>query len=173
MNGLTGRHLGCAYSCSKSAVEALSEVLSIEAERFIRCMVLEFGWFPGTEIWAGKSIYKESEFDIYKNIDDFYEHKILCKNELKGAVCQIIKEVENEVLPLRLMLGYDSQERAKAKIDILKRDLAHSKKSVNKYSKKIQNRFLENIFSIKGDLLSKERKKVITFFWMKFKFKVK
>ncbi len=134
LNGVLGRSLGCAYSSSKAAVEGLTEVLQVETQKFARCMVLEFGWFPGTELWAGKSVYKKPAFEEYSNLVDFYTQVVSCKNHLKEAITEVINEVEKEKIPLRYMLGHDCQERVAAKIEFMKKDLMNSREKVNNYS---------------------------------------
>lgn len=151
LNGVLGRNYGCAYSSSKAAVEGLTEVLRVETRKFARCMVLEFGWFPGTELWAGKSLYQKPAFEEYSNLPDFYVHRKACKNNLQNAITEIIDEVEKEEIPLRYMLGHDCQERVEAKIESLKKDLKNSSEKVNNYSTLLQlhdkNEFYKNLSS--------------------------
>ena len=171
MNGLCSRNYGSAYSSSKYAVEGLTGVIKQEAKRFVRCMVIEPGWIGGTELWAGKSILKESDFDEYKDLQDFYKHKVICENNLSKAMIAVISTVENENLPMRYMLGLDCQEKAVAKIYQLKKDLAYSKKLVRNYSFQLNN--TNWIFSIKNEYKNNQKRKVVTVLGIKIKFNKK
>lgn len=174
MNGLMARSGGTAYSSSKYAIEALTKVIRIEGQKFIRAMVLEFGWFAGTELWQGKSLAQKPIHNEYKGIKGFYKSYIKCSNNLPKAIDTIISQVEEEHLPFRFMLGYDCQEKAEAKIAQLKKDLKKSKSKVKKYSKLlIDKHWYANIFAIREEInKNKKKHKVITILGIKLKFKI-
>lgn len=136
MSGISIRYGGSAYCASKHAIEALSGVCKHECQKFCRVMTFELGWYKNTEI-ASKSTCLTSKYDeYYKLIPEYGKHIYLTfENDLSSAVQIIIDKAEQQNLPRRLILGRDAYLKAKYEQQLFKKNIADSKKYVNKISK--------------------------------------
>ncbi len=127
MNGISFRAYGAAYCASKHAVEGLLSVCWYETKNFCRVMLVEPGFFPGTEIAKNIDLDKTTVFNEYKNIPDSIIKLDSCRpNSLSIGVKHIIDTVEQEQLPLRLILGEDALKKIKTEIKMLGKDLKNS-----------------------------------------------
>ena len=116
------------YNATKFAVEGLSEALSKEvAPLGIKVLVVEPG--PFRTDWAGRSLKKSS-----KQIPDYAETAGTFRERITGgsgkqagdpvrASEAIIKALDSNHPPLRLVLGKIALERARIKIDELRSDV--------------------------------------------------
>lgn len=115
------------YHATKYAIEGLSETLSIEAAPMgIKVTLVEPG--PFRTDWAGRSSIrtplKIAEYESTVGV------RLKASAEISGkqigdpvrGVAAIIKAVEAENPPLRLLLGKPAYELALGKIDLLKKD---------------------------------------------------
>lgn len=172
MNGVLSRAGGTAYCSSKSAIEAFSEVLRIETQKFARCIVLEFGWYANTKLWKGNSKSQHSKYSEYRGLKSQFISEYPCENNLSKAISTIINIAKLDPPPLRVMLGYDSIERAQFKADSIKKDLEFSKKFVSQYSylKNRKNSFIENVISFRNEKTKNKIRKVITLCGIKIRF---
>ncbi|TDV03063.1 oxidoreductase [Paraburkholderia caballeronis] len=115
------------YNATKFAVEALSESLSQElAPLGIKVLVVEPG--PFRTDWAGRSANQAPQ-----TIDDYANTAKARTDMIRGysgkqpgdpvrAADAIVKAVESENPPLRLLLGKAALANARLKLDALKRD---------------------------------------------------
>ncbi|BEU28501.1 oxidoreductase [Paraburkholderia sp. 22B1P] len=115
------------YNATKFAVEALSESLSQEtAPLGIKVMLIEPG--PFRTDWAGRSANQAPQ-----TISDYQTTAQARTETIRGysgkqpgdpvrAAEAIVKAVESETPPLRLVLGKDGLARARSKVDLLNRD---------------------------------------------------
>jgi NAD(P)-dependent dehydrogenase (short-subunit alcohol dehydrogenase family) len=116
------------YNASKFAVEGLSEALSKEVEPLgIKVIIVEPG--PFRTDWAGRSLKLPM-----KAIADYAETAGMRRNNISGGsgkqagdpvrACEaIIKAVESEKPPLRLLLGKMALDTARGKLDQVRGDL--------------------------------------------------
>ena len=143
--GMRRRHRGCIvnissigglvgfpgvgyYNATKFAVEGLSEALAKEvAPLGIKVLVVEPG--PFRTDWAGRSLKGSS-----RQIQDYAETAGAFGANIKNVSGKqagdpvrageaIIKAVESDNPPLRLVLGRIGLERARTKVDLLRHDL--------------------------------------------------
>ena len=129
MNGISFRAYGAAYCASKHAVEGLVSVCRYETKNFCRVMLVEPGFFPGTEIAKNIDLNKTTVFDEYKNIpDSIIKLDTDRPNSLPLGVKYIIDTVEQEKLPLRLILGKDALNKIETEVKLLKKDIKNSSK---------------------------------------------
>lgn len=167
--GLTLRAFGAAYCSSKHALEGLSSVLWHETHRFCRVMTVELAYFPGTSIGKGKPRAK-TNYDEYRKMNWFpIEIKNIGENQLTEAVECIIKEIENERIQRRLMLGSGIEQRIKYELKSINDNLKQSRKYTNYCVRKTNLKLIEQIFSIKNSNNSKH--KVVTILGIKMKFR--
>jgi NAD(P)-dependent dehydrogenase (short-subunit alcohol dehydrogenase family) len=115
------------YNATKFAVEGLSEALAKEvAPLGIKVLVVEPGAFRTD--WAGRSIKKSSE-----QIQDYEETAGAFRERITGrsgkqegdpvrAGEAMIKAVESNNTPLRLVLGRMALDTARSKVELLRRD---------------------------------------------------
>lgn len=173
-SGLSPRSYGSAYCASKHAIEAISGVFRIEAQHFCRVMTLELGYFSGTGIMQKASTIK-NQYPEYSKLKA--PHKPInyskFKNDLHKAISILITEVEKEKIQRHLILGKDAIIRIEAELKTLETDLKTSKSraiscSIPKYK---QNKFIENIFSVKNS--QNKKHKIITILGIKIKFRRK
>jgi NAD(P)-dependent dehydrogenase (short-subunit alcohol dehydrogenase family) len=128
IGGLVG-FPGVGYYCAtKFAVEGLSESLSKEvAPLGIKVLVVEPG--PFRTDWAGRSLKKSS-----RQIPEYAETSGAFRERIEGGSGKqvgdpirageaIIKALESENMPLRLVLGAIALERARIKIEQLRREI--------------------------------------------------
>jgi NAD(P)-dependent dehydrogenase (short-subunit alcohol dehydrogenase family) len=116
------------YNASKFAVEGLSEALSKEvAPLGIKVLVVEPG--PFRTDWAGRSLKKSSQ-----QIPEYAESAGAFRERIEGGSGKqvgdpvrageaIIKALESDNMPLRLVLGAIALERARIKIGELRGEL--------------------------------------------------
>jgi NAD(P)-dependent dehydrogenase (short-subunit alcohol dehydrogenase family) len=128
IGGLVGFPGVAYYNASKFAVEGLSEALAKEvAPLGIRVLVVEPG--PFRTDWAGRSLKKSSQ-----RIPEYAETAGAFRERIEGGsgkqvgdpirACEaIIKALESDNMPLRLVLGAIALERARIKIDQLRSEL--------------------------------------------------
>ena len=120
------------YCATKHAVEAISEAMAQEVEPFgIKVTLIEPGRFR-TE-FSGRSLglpkvedgpYKETTENSIKRYEEI--HGTQAGDPVKGCLA-MIKAVESDDPPLRLLLGPDAYEWAHEKIDQVKKDFAEWK----------------------------------------------
>ena len=128
IGGLVG-FPGVGYYCAtKFAVEGLSESLSKEvAPLGIKVLVVEPG--PFRTDWAGRSLKKSS-----RQIPEYAETSGAFRERIEGGSGKqvgdpirageaIIKALESENMPLRLVLGAIALERARIKMEQLRREI--------------------------------------------------
>jgi NAD(P)-dependent dehydrogenase (short-subunit alcohol dehydrogenase family) len=128
IGGLVG-FPGVGYYCAtKFAVEGLSESLSKEvAPLGIKVLVVEPG--PFRTDWAGRSLKRSS-----RQIPEYAETSGAFRERIEGGSGKqvgdpirageaIIKALESENMPLRLVLGAIALERARIKIEQLRREI--------------------------------------------------
>jgi NAD(P)-dependent dehydrogenase (short-subunit alcohol dehydrogenase family) len=128
IGGLVGFPGVAYYNASKFAVEGLSEALAKEvAPLGIRVLVVEPG--PFRTDWAGRSLKKSSQ-----QIPEYAETAGAFRERIEGgsgmqvgdpirAGEAIIKALESDNMPLRLVLGAIALERARIKIEQLRNEL--------------------------------------------------
>lgn len=170
MHGLSYRPYGTAYCSSKHALEGLTSVCKLETKSFCRVMAFECGWFNGTDIVKNvKNI--DIKIDGYKNV--IYDKKIPdnYENKLKEAVCCLISQIEEELLPRHFLLGKDCISKIENERHILKSSIKNSKRYLNRYCKK-NNLFIQKIFSIRNKYDAKCKRKIITLLGIKITVKV-
>ncbi len=142
-SGISYRAGGSAYCSSKHALEGLTSVCWHETASFCRVMAVELGWFPGTSIVSQmKEWDQSSQIDEYKNISSSHiKHSKFLFNDLEVAISTLIKIVEEEKLPRRLILGRDAWEQIYGEYNSLKETLLKHKKEAFKCSfKKLHNK---------------------------------
>jgi NAD(P)-dependent dehydrogenase (short-subunit alcohol dehydrogenase family) len=128
IGGLVG-FPGTGYYCAtKFAVEGLSESLSKEvAPLGIKVLVVEPG--PFRTDWAGRSLKKSTQ-----QIPEYAETAGAFRDRIEGGsgkqvgdpirACEaIIKALESDNMPLRLVLGAIALERARIKIEQLRSEI--------------------------------------------------
>jgi NAD(P)-dependent dehydrogenase (short-subunit alcohol dehydrogenase family) len=128
IGGLVG-FPGVGYYCAtKFAVEGLSESLSKEvAPLGIKVLVVEPG--PFRTDWAGRSLKRSS-----RQIPEYAETSGAFRERIEGGSGKqvgdpirageaIIKALESENMPLRLVLGAIALERARIKMEQLRREI--------------------------------------------------
>jgi NAD(P)-dependent dehydrogenase (short-subunit alcohol dehydrogenase family) len=115
------------YNATKFAVEGLSEALAKEvAPLGIKVMVVEPG--PFRTDWAGRSIKKSSQqIQDYKETAGAFRERITGRNgKQEGDPVRageaMIKAVESNNTPLRLVLGRMALDTARSKVELLRRD---------------------------------------------------
>jgi len=115
------------YNATKFAVEGLSEALAKEVGPLgIKVMVVEPG--PFRTDWAGRSIKKSSrQIQDYKETAGAFRERITGRSgKQEGdpvrAGDAIIKAVESDHTPLRLLLGRLALDTARSKVELLRRD---------------------------------------------------
>jgi NAD(P)-dependent dehydrogenase (short-subunit alcohol dehydrogenase family) len=128
IGGLVGFPGVAYYNASKFAVEGLSEALAKEvAPLGIRVLVVEPG--PFRTDWAGRSLKKSSH-----QIPEYAETAGAFRERIEGGsgkqvgdpirACEaIIKALESDNMPLRLVLGAIALERARIKLEQLRNEL--------------------------------------------------
>jgi NAD(P)-dependent dehydrogenase (short-subunit alcohol dehydrogenase family) len=116
------------YNATKFAVEGLSEALAKEVGPLgIKVLVVEPG--PFRTDWAGRSIKRSSrQIQDYAATAGAFRARITDGNGKQvgdpvRAGEAIIKAVESENTPLHLVLGRIALDTARAKVDLLQRDL--------------------------------------------------
>ncbi|MCH7792743.1 MAG: SDR family NAD(P)-dependent oxidoreductase, partial [Planctomycetes bacterium] len=125
------------YCATKHAVEAISEALAQEVEGFgIKVTLIEPGRFRTD--FSGRSLglpkvedgpYKETTENSIKKYEEI--HGTQTGDPVKACLA-MIKVVESNDPPLRLLLGPDAYEWAHEKIDEMKKDFAEWKEvSIN------------------------------------------
>jgi len=135
IGGLVGFPGVAYYNASKFAVEGLSEALAKEvAPLGIRVLVVEPG--PFRTDWAGRSLKKSSQ-----QIPEYAETAGAFRERIEGGSGKqvgdpirageaIIKALESDNMPLRLVLGAIALERARIKIEQLRSELDAWEKTV-------------------------------------------
>lgn len=127
-SGIACRAYGSAYVSSKHALEGLTSVCWQETKSFCRVMAIEMGYFQNTGIYNSKDMIElDTQIDSYENLELFFtkiKHNKF--NYLPMAINQVIKQVENKILPRRLMLGQDSIQQINAELNYIKKDLKNS-----------------------------------------------
>lgn len=128
IGGLVGFPSVAYYNASKFAVEGLSEALSKEvAPLGIKVLVVEPG--PFRTDWAGRSLKKSS-----RQIPEYAETAGAFRERIEGGSGKqigdpirageaIIKALESDNMPLRLVLGAIALERARIKIKQLRNEV--------------------------------------------------
>ena len=128
IGGLVGFPGVSYYNATKFAVEGLSEALSKEvAPLGIRVLVVEPG--PFRTDWAGRSLKRSS-----RQIPEYAETAGAFRQRIEGGSGKqdgdpvrageaIIKALESDNMPLRLVLGAIALERARIKIAELRSEL--------------------------------------------------
>jgi NAD(P)-dependent dehydrogenase (short-subunit alcohol dehydrogenase family) len=128
IGGLVGFPGVAYYNASKFAVEGLSEALAKEvAPLGIGVLVVEPG--PFRTDWAGRSLKKSSQ-----QIPEYAETAGAFRERIEGGsgkqvgdpirACEaIIKALESDNMPLRLVLGAIALERARIKIEQLRNEV--------------------------------------------------
>src|SRR6202140_1811462 len=116
------------YNATKFAVEGLSEALSKEvAPLGIKVLVVEPG--PFRTDWAGRSLKQSNHHiqDYAETAGAFLERLTRGSGRQVGdpvRACQaIIKALESDNMPLRLVLGRIAVDSARSKIELLRRDV--------------------------------------------------
>jgi NAD(P)-dependent dehydrogenase (short-subunit alcohol dehydrogenase family) len=128
IGGLVGFPGVAYYNASKFAVEGLSEALAKEvAPLGIRVLVVEPG--PFRTDWAGRSLKKSSQ-----QIPEYADTAGVFRERIEGGSGKqvgdpirageaIIKALESDNMPLRLVLGAIALERARIKIEQLRSEI--------------------------------------------------
>jgi NAD(P)-dependent dehydrogenase (short-subunit alcohol dehydrogenase family) len=128
IGGLVGLAGVGYYNATKFAVEGLSEALAQEAEPLgIKVMIVEPG--PFRTDWAGRSIQQSAQ-----EIKDYADTAGMRKRTITGysgrqpgdparAAAAIVKALQAENPPLRLLLGKPALDLARAKLDALKQEI--------------------------------------------------
>jgi NAD(P)-dependent dehydrogenase (short-subunit alcohol dehydrogenase family) len=116
------------YNATKFAVEGLSEALSKEvAPLGIRVLVVEPG--PFRTDWAGRSLKRSSRhIPEYADTAGAFRDRITNGSGKQAGdpvrACEaIIKVLQSDNAPLRLVLGGIALERARIKVDLLRQEL--------------------------------------------------
>ena len=116
------------YNATKFAVEGLSEALAKEvAPLGIKVMVVEPG--PFRTDWAGRSIKQSGNRVMeYAETAGIFRQRITSGSGKQAGdpvrACEaIIQAVESDKTPLHFVLGRQALDTARAKIDLLRRDL--------------------------------------------------
>lgn len=120
------------YSATKFALEALSEALSKEVEPHgIKVTIVEPGAFR-TDFNGRSLAVAENRMPAYDSTQGFLNWLREIDGKQPGdprkAAQAIIKAVESENPPLRLLLGDDAVEAVESKIENIKADIAASQK---------------------------------------------
>ncbi len=126
--GLTGSPGLALYNASKHALEGMSEALYLEVKPLgIKVTIVEPG--PFRTNWAGGSMhFTRHKIDAYNETSGKVIHMVSNisgsqpGDPLKGAQA-VLKVIESPDPPLRLLLGKSAIERAKGKLDWVKKDL--------------------------------------------------
>ena len=128
IGGLVGFPSVGYYNATKFAVEGLSEALAKEvAPLGIKVMVVEPG--PFRTDWAGRSIKQSSkQIPEYAETAGGFRQRITSGSGKQAGdpvrACEaIIQAVESHKTPLHFVLGRQALDTARAKIDLLRRDL--------------------------------------------------
>ncbi len=115
------------YHATKYAVEGLSETLAIEtAPLGIKVLLVEPG--PFRTDWAGRSALRtplqiaDYEPTVGLRLKTSFEGSGKQKGDPARGAAAIIKAVEAENPPLRLLLGKAAYDLASGKLDLLKKD---------------------------------------------------
>jgi NAD(P)-dependent dehydrogenase (short-subunit alcohol dehydrogenase family) len=128
IGGLAGFPGVGAYNATKFAVEGMSEALAKEVEPLgIKVLIVEPG--PFRTDWAGRSLKVPAH-----PIADYAQTAVARRQNIAGGsgkqpgdpvrACEaIIKVVESEKMPLRLLLGKMALETARVKIDQVRGDI--------------------------------------------------
>jgi NAD(P)-dependent dehydrogenase (short-subunit alcohol dehydrogenase family) len=127
VGGLVGLPSAGYYNATKFAVEGLSEALAKEVEPLgIKVLIVEPG--PFRTDWAGRSLKQaKSEIADYAQTSGARRHQIASYSGTQPgdparAAAAIVKAVESNNPPLRLLLGRAALEGAQEKIDLMRRD---------------------------------------------------
>ena len=170
-SGIAPRKYGAAYCSSKFALEGLTGVCYRECANFIRTMAFELGWYPSSGIKSDLEFSEKNIPKIYhdcKNIDLKVKTKL--KNNLDKTINLIISEVENEVIPRRLMLGTDGISFAESELNLFEKDFKYSKSLLKNCCDRKKEKF--NFFEIKEETNYMGHKhKIITILGIKIKLK--
>ena len=110
-----------AYSATKAAVAAFSEVLALEVKEFgIQVTVVEPSGFRTNFLAGGSLVYRESKIDGYKAVKETHQRYLATDGKQAGdpdcAVQIIINLAEDEKAPLHLFLGKNAYDRASEKL---------------------------------------------------------
>jgi NAD(P)-dependent dehydrogenase (short-subunit alcohol dehydrogenase family) len=127
IGGLVGSPSAGYYNATKFALEGLSEALAKEVEPLgIKVLIVEPG--PFRTDWAGRSL-KQARQEIPDYAQTAGSRRKLISSysgtqpgDPKRAADAIIKTVESNAPPLRLLLGQMAIDTARAKLDAMRRD---------------------------------------------------
>ncbi len=130
MSGISYRAYGAAYCSAKHAVVGLASVCRHETQGFCRVMVLEPGFFEETNVSKNARMQIVSNIPEYAKMKNFVINTALKKrNNLYLAVKHIIDTVEEEKLPLHLILGEDAIAKAEVTVKYLKEGIKRAKRN--------------------------------------------
>jgi NAD(P)-dependent dehydrogenase (short-subunit alcohol dehydrogenase family) len=127
--GLAGSPGLGLYNASKHALEGMSEALYLELKPLnMKVTIVEPG--PFRTNWAGGNMkFTEQSIEAYEETAGKLQKLITSYNgnqpgnPQKGAQA-VLKVIDAENPPLRLLLGKSALDRAKAKLDWVKKDIA-------------------------------------------------
>jgi NAD(P)-dependent dehydrogenase (short-subunit alcohol dehydrogenase family) len=130
MAGMVGMAGAGAYCASKFALEGLSEALAQELAPFgVKVLVVEPGAFRTD--FSGRSIRTPgAKIDAYAGMQagevatllkQYHGHE---PGDPVKAVDAILRTLDSQEMPLRLMLGADAVSAIQAKQDVLRREMA-------------------------------------------------
>jgi short-subunit dehydrogenase len=113
-----------AYSATKAAVSAFSEVLALDVEEFgIKVTIVEPSGFRTNFLSGGSLVFRESKIKGYKAVKETHQRYLLTDGKQAGdpnrAVDIIIATAGEENPPLHLFLGKNAYDRASVKLQFM------------------------------------------------------
>lgn len=110
-----------AYSATKAAIAAFSEVLALDVKEFgIKVTVVEPSGFRTNFLAGGSLVYRESKLDGYQAVKETHQRYLATDGKQAGnpdfAVEIIIDLAEQAEAPLHLFLGKNAYDRATEKL---------------------------------------------------------
>ncbi|SDS50448.1 NADP-dependent 3-hydroxy acid dehydrogenase YdfG [Mucilaginibacter mallensis] len=117
-----------AYSATKAAVSAFSEVLALDVEEFgIKVTIVEPSGFRTNFLSGGSLVFRESKIDGYKAVKETHQRYLLTDGKQAGdpgrATDIIIATANEEKPPLHLFLGKNAYDRASIKLQLMTKEV--------------------------------------------------
>jgi NAD(P)-dependent dehydrogenase (short-subunit alcohol dehydrogenase family) len=114
-----------AYSATKAAVAAFSEVLALDVKEFgIQVTIVQPSGFRTNFLAGGSLVFRESKIDGYKAVKETHQRYLATDGKQAGdpdrAVEIIMHLAEQENAPLHLFLGQNAYDRASEKLKNMK-----------------------------------------------------